>query len=138
MPVLTSKQVHASLKAVPNWYKRAETIVRTFQFEGFLKSISFVNRIAGKAQKWDHHPEIDVRFNQVTLTLTSHDEGGLTEKDFLLARQYDEVLAKYFTPRARCIPISAQERLMDANTNSPLAFQQDTAQFIKIITALKK
>jgi 4a-hydroxytetrahydrobiopterin dehydratase len=107
MPVLTARQVGIHLKALPNWSKRAETIVRTFQFEGFLKSISFVNRIAGKAQKCNHHPDIDVRFNKVTLTLTTHDEGGITQKDFSLARQCDEVLAKYFVPWARRIPISA-------------------------------
>jgi len=109
MPVLTSKQVGVSLKALPNWSKRAETIVCTFQFEGFLKSITFVNRIAGKAQKCNHHPDIDVRFNKVTLTLTTHDEGGITEKDFLLARQCDEVLAKYFVTWARRIPITTHE-----------------------------
>jgi 4a-hydroxytetrahydrobiopterin dehydratase len=103
MPVLTAKQVGVGLKVLPNWSKHAQSIVRTFQFEGFLKSITFVNRIAGKAQKCNHHPNIDIHFNTVTLTLTTHDEGGITEKDFLLARQCDEVLAKYFVPWARRI-----------------------------------
>jgi 4a-hydroxytetrahydrobiopterin dehydratase len=84
MPALTTKQVSLHLKAVPNWSKRAQTIFRTFKFEGFLKSIDFVNRIARKAQKINHHPDIDIRFNKVTLTLTTHDEGGITEKDFSL------------------------------------------------------
>jgi len=84
------------LKAVPNWSKRAQTILRTFKFDGFLKSIAFVNRIARKAQKINHHPDIDIRFNKVTLTLTTHDEGGLTEKDFSLARQCDAVFSKVF------------------------------------------
>ena len=56
----------------------------------------FVNHIARKAQKINHHPDIDIRFNKVTLTLTTHDEGGITEKDFSLARQCDEVLSKFF------------------------------------------
>ncbi len=98
MPSLTTKQVGVHLKAVPNWSKRAQTIVRTFQFEGFLNAIDFVNRIAKKAQKSDHHPDIDIRFNKVTLKLTTHDEGGITEKDFSLARQCDEVLSKFFAP----------------------------------------
>ena len=84
------------MKAVPNWSKRAQTILRTFKFDGFLKSIAFVNRIARKAQKINHHPDIDIRFNKVTLTLTTHDEGGLTEKDFSLARQCDAVFSKVF------------------------------------------
>jgi 4a-hydroxytetrahydrobiopterin dehydratase len=55
--------------------------------KGFLKSIDFVNRIARKAQKINHHPDIDIRFDKMTLTLTTHDEGGITEKDFSMARQ---------------------------------------------------
>jgi 4a-hydroxytetrahydrobiopterin dehydratase len=66
-----------------------------FKFAGFLKGIDFVNRIAAKAQKMNHHPDMDIRFDQVTLTLTTHDEGGITEKDFLLARQCDEVFSKF-------------------------------------------
>ena len=96
MPSLTAKQVSFHLKAVPCWSKRAQTILRTFKFEGFLKAIAFVNRIARKAQKLNHHPDIDIRFNKVTLTLTTHDEGGITEKDFALARQCDEVFSRFF------------------------------------------
>jgi 4a-hydroxytetrahydrobiopterin dehydratase len=95
MPALHSKQIKLHLQAVPNWSKRAQTILRTFKFEGFLKGIHFVNRIAAKAQKMNHHPDIDVRFDQVTLTLTTHDEGGITEKDFSLAKQCDEVFSKF-------------------------------------------
>jgi 4a-hydroxytetrahydrobiopterin dehydratase len=97
MPALHSKQIKLHLQAVPHWSKRAQTIFRTFKFEGFLKAIDFVNRIAAKAQKMNHHPDIDVRFDEVTLTLTTHDEGGITEKDFSLAKQCDEVFSKFFT-----------------------------------------
>ena len=69
--------------------------LRTFKFDGFLNSITFVNRIAMNANKMNHHPDIDIRFDQVTLTLTTHDEGGITEKDFSLARQCDEVFFKF-------------------------------------------
>jgi 4a-hydroxytetrahydrobiopterin dehydratase len=98
MPALTAKQVSLQLKTVPNWSKRAQTILRTFKFGGFLKSMDFVNRIARKAQKINHHPDINIRFNQVTLKLTTHDEGGITKKDFSLARQCDEVFSKFFVP----------------------------------------
>jgi 4a-hydroxytetrahydrobiopterin dehydratase len=90
MPVLTAQEISLHLKAIPNWSKRAKAIHRTFKFEGFLSSLAFVNRIAKRAQKMNHHPDIDVRFNKVTLALTTHDEGGLTENDFTLARQCDE------------------------------------------------
>ena len=98
MPALTTKQASLHLKAVPNWSKRAQTILRTFKFEGFLKSMDFVNRIARKAQKANHHPDIEIRFNKVTLKLTTHDEGGITAKDFSLARQCEEVFSEYFAP----------------------------------------
>jgi len=98
MPALTTKQVSLRLKSVPNWSKRARTISRTFEFEGFLKSINFVNRIARKAQRMNHHPDIEIRFDRVTLKLTTHDEGGITKKDFSLARQCEEVFSKHFAP----------------------------------------
>jgi 4a-hydroxytetrahydrobiopterin dehydratase len=95
MPALHSKEIKLHLQAVPDWSKRSQTIYRTFKFEGFLKGIDFVNRIAAKAQKMNHHPDIDVRFDEVTLTLSTHDEGGITEKDFTLAKQCDEVFSKF-------------------------------------------
>jgi 4a-hydroxytetrahydrobiopterin dehydratase len=94
MPALTNQQVSLHLKTVPNWSKRAKIISRTFKFEGFLKAVDFVNRVAKKAQKANHHPDIDIRFDQVTLKLTTHDQGGLTGKDFSLAGQCDELFAK--------------------------------------------
>lgn len=94
MPVLTVKEITLHLKAVPDWSKRAKTIHRTFEFTGFLDSIAFVNRIAKRAQTLNHHPDIDVHFNRVKLQLTTHDAGGLTEKDFALARQSDEDFAR--------------------------------------------
>ena len=99
MAALTAKQVSLHLKAVPNWSKRAQTILRTYRFEGFPKSIDFVNRISRKAQRIKHHPDIDIRFDKVTLKLTTHDEGGLTEKDFSLAQQCDEVFSKFLATR---------------------------------------
>jgi 4a-hydroxytetrahydrobiopterin dehydratase len=95
MATLLNKQIKLHLLAVPKWSKRAQAIHRTFKFDGFLKGIDFINRIAKRAQKMNHHPDIDIRFDQVTLTLTTHDEGGITEKDFALARQCDEVFSKF-------------------------------------------
>jgi 4a-hydroxytetrahydrobiopterin dehydratase len=95
MPALHNKQIKLHLQAVPNWSKRAQTIIRTFKFDGFLKGIDFVYQVARKAQKMNHHPDMDIRFDQVTLTLTTHDDGGITEKDFSLANQSDELFSKF-------------------------------------------
>jgi len=95
MPALTARQITAHLKIVPAWSKRKQTILRTFKFKGFLNGVDFVNRIAAKAQKMNHHPDIDIRFDHVTLALTTHDEGGITEKDFTIARQCDKVFSNF-------------------------------------------
>ena len=95
MTALTTKETRLRLKAVPDWSKRAKTVFRTFKFEDFLHSLDFVNRVAKKAQKLNHHPDIDIRYDQVKLALTTHDAGGLTEKDFTLAEQCDEVFARF-------------------------------------------
>ena len=98
MPALTSEQIILHLKTVPDWSERAQTIGRTFKFEDFMSGIDFVRRIAKQALKTNHHPDIDIRCGQVTLTLTTHDEGGITEKDFLLARQCDAVFSRFSAP----------------------------------------
>jgi len=94
MSSLPQKKVSIALKSVPNWSKHGLLIRRTFKFKDFLKSIEFVTRVARKAQKANHHPDIDIRYDKVTLALTTHDEGGLTEKDFSLARECDEIFEK--------------------------------------------
>ena len=95
MPASTAKQISLHLKTVPEWTKRAQTIGRTFKFVDFLHSLDFVNRVAKKAHKLNQHPDIDIRYDKVKLTLTTHDAGGLTEIDFTLAEQCDEVFAKF-------------------------------------------
>ncbi len=95
MPALTTQQVSLRLKAIPDWSKRGLTIGRTFTFEDFMTGIDFVRRIAKQALKIQHHPDIDIRHDNVTLTLTTQDEGGITEKDFSLARKCDEVYSRF-------------------------------------------
>jgi 4a-hydroxytetrahydrobiopterin dehydratase len=96
MPALTAKQVVLQLQALPDWSKHGRSIRRTFEFADFLESVDFVDRIARKAQRMQHHPDIDIRYDQVILTLTTHDAGGLTEKDFSLAAQCREIFSKFF------------------------------------------
>jgi 4a-hydroxytetrahydrobiopterin dehydratase len=91
MPKLTVAQIKSALVAVPDWKKTGVTLARTFAFKDFPAVIRFVNAVAKLAEKAGHHPDIDIRWNRVTLTLTTHSEGGLTEKDFKLARQVDRL-----------------------------------------------
>jgi 4a-hydroxytetrahydrobiopterin dehydratase len=78
-----------ALTALPLWKRDGEVISRRFAFKDFPAAMAFVNAVANLAEQAQHHPDIDVRWNQVTLALTTHDAGGLTEKDFALARECD-------------------------------------------------
>ena len=89
MKKLSAPEIKATLAIVPDWKKKGRTIVRTYQFKDFPAAIKFVNAVAELAEQAWHHPDIDIRWNKVTLALTTHDAGGLTEKDFALARKFD-------------------------------------------------
>jgi 4a-hydroxytetrahydrobiopterin dehydratase len=91
MEKLTSSQINSALASVPEWKLDGDNIKRTYQFKDFPAAIQFVNSIAGPAEKANHHPDIDIRWNKVTLALSTHDSGGLTEKDFSLAKQFDRL-----------------------------------------------
>lgn len=91
MSKLSSAQIKAALPSVPQWRRKASVISRTFQFADFVVAMKFVNAVARSAEKACHHPDIDVRWNTVTLALTTHDAGGLTEKDFVLAAKCDKL-----------------------------------------------
>ncbi len=85
--------VIAQLTLMPGWERRGPAIMREFQFKDFPEAIKFVNAVADAAEQAWHHPDIDIRWNKVKITLTTHDAGGVTGKDFALARTLD-ILAK--------------------------------------------
>ena len=89
MAKLTPKEIKAALPLVSQWQKKGSLIRRTFVFKDFPAAMKFVNAVARLAEKAGHHPDIDIRWNKVTLALTTHDEGGLTEKDFALGKKFD-------------------------------------------------
>ena len=91
MKKFTANQIKTARTGVPDWAKRGTAIARTFQFKDFPAAIKFVDAVAELAEQAWHHPDIDIRWNKVTLTLTTHDAGGLTKKDFVLARKFDEL-----------------------------------------------
>jgi 4a-hydroxytetrahydrobiopterin dehydratase len=90
---LDEARIILSLAALPNWTRRDQVIARTFVFPDFVAAMQFVNAAADLAEQAQHHPDMDIRWNRVTLALTTHDAGGLTKQDFELARQCD-ALAK--------------------------------------------
>ena len=91
MPKLTPDQINERLATVPAWQKNDAMISRTYKFKDFLAAMEFVKRVAPLAEQANHHPDIDIRWNKVTLALTTHSEGALTEKDFDLAQKCDRL-----------------------------------------------
>ena len=92
MSELTPDQIKAALPSLKDWKKSAATIGRTFQFKDFAAAMNFVNNVAKVAEEANHHPDIDIRWNKVTLHLTTHNAGGLTENDVALAQKIDRLV----------------------------------------------
>jgi len=91
MTSLTSDQVTAELAATPGWELADGQITRTVTRKDFRDSLLFVNAVGFLAERANHHPDIFVSWNKVTLTLVTHSAGGLTANDFALARQINDL-----------------------------------------------
>lgn len=86
---LNAESVRSWLQAHKGWKRRSNQLTKDFDFLSFRDSIVFVNRVATLADDFDHHPDIDIRYDTVRVTLSTHDVGGITEKDLNLAEQID-------------------------------------------------
>ncbi len=91
MSILTSEQVATELAATPGWLVSDGQLTRTVTRRDFRDALLFVNAVGFLAERADHHPDIAIAWNAVTLTLSTHSAGGLTEKDFALARQISDL-----------------------------------------------
>jgi 4a-hydroxytetrahydrobiopterin dehydratase len=86
---LTDDQINQRLKSAEGWDQDGNQIRKTYQLESFPAALVFVNTVGHLAEAADHHPDILVQYRKVTLTLSTHSAGGLTDKDFDLATQID-------------------------------------------------
>lgn len=89
--LLTDSEIAAFLGSHPHWEKKGKEITRTFEFKDFNESLGFVTRVGLEAERMFHHPDIDIRWSKVTLTLSTHSEGGLTGQDTDLAAFCDGI-----------------------------------------------
>ena len=89
MPKLTDTEIARRLQTLQQWVREGDAIRRTFSFAKFADGIRFVDRVAAAADAMDHHPDIDIRYTTITMTLSTHSAGGLTAKDFELAAKID-------------------------------------------------
>ncbi len=86
---LNDESIDGWLKGRKGWKRSGATLTKKFEFQSFRDSIVFVNRVASLADDLDHHPDIDIRYTTIGLSLTTHSAGGVTEKDLKLAEKID-------------------------------------------------
>ena len=91
MSTLSAEEARSRLASLPGWQIDSGELVKTFQFKDFLAALRFVNLVGDASEAAGHHPDIEIRYNRVRLSLVTHSAGGLTSKDFDLARQADHL-----------------------------------------------
>lgn len=89
---LAREAIQKRLGEMTGWTQVGDTIQKQFAFESFMQAIRFVNRVAERAEEDDHHPDITINYRKVLLSLSTHSEGGLTRKDFILAKKIEGAL----------------------------------------------
>ncbi|MFN3693413.1 MAG: 4a-hydroxytetrahydrobiopterin dehydratase [Ignavibacterium sp.] len=91
MTALTNQQILDQLKSLNNWIYVNNSISKEFEFRDFIQAMAFVNSVALEAEKMDHHPDILIYgWNKVKINISTHSAGGVTEKDFQLAKKIEE------------------------------------------------
>jgi 4a-hydroxytetrahydrobiopterin dehydratase len=91
MPPLSKDEVNARLADLQGWKRDDDEIEKEYKFADFKEAMAFVNQVADLAEAANHHPEIEINYNRVEIALSTHSEGGITEKDFALAAEIDGV-----------------------------------------------
>jgi 4a-hydroxytetrahydrobiopterin dehydratase len=91
MARLSDEEIEERLADLQGWGREGDAIRRTFKLDDFKGSVDFVNRLTPEAEGMNHHPDLEISWNEVTVTITTHSEGGLTANDFELARRIDGV-----------------------------------------------
>jgi len=90
---LSDLEIQRALGGLAGWSRRGDTLVKTYAFDRFADGIAFVGRVARVADEMDHHPDIDIRYTKVTMSLSTHDAGGITQSDLALAQKIEGVVS---------------------------------------------
>lgn len=93
MPPLSDIEIHRALASLPGWSRRGASLVKAYHFASFPAGIAFLARVAEEAERLAHHPDVDIRYTKVQFSLTTHDAGGITAADFVLARTIEGLAA---------------------------------------------
>jgi 4a-hydroxytetrahydrobiopterin dehydratase len=92
MALLAKKEIQHALLELNGWMLEKKELRRTFELADFIRALGFVNSVALVAERANHHPDIDIRWNKITLSLSTHSEGGITPKDISMAREIDSLI----------------------------------------------
>ena len=88
---LSDLEIQRALGDLAGWSRRGDALVKTFTFDKFARGIAFVDRIAVAADRMNHHPDIDIRYTKIQISLSTHDAGGITQNDLKLAKEIEEL-----------------------------------------------
>jgi 4a-hydroxytetrahydrobiopterin dehydratase len=91
MALLTDTEIQEALTSLSGWQRNGIAIQRVFRFPDFKVAMQFVNKVAEKAEQANHHPDIDIRYNTITMALVSHDSGGVTQRDVRMAEAINKI-----------------------------------------------
>jgi 4a-hydroxytetrahydrobiopterin dehydratase len=91
MAALSKTEIREKLKSLPEWSLSGNAIHKKFAFKSFMPAIAFVNKVAEAAEQANHHPDITINYSLVGISLSTHSEAGVTEKDFHLAEAIDKI-----------------------------------------------
>ncbi len=89
MAKLTDAAITMALVGLPGWSREGDTLTKVYTFQTFPAGVSFVDRVAVAAEEAGHHPDITINYTRITMSLSTHDEGGVTEKDVALAQRIE-------------------------------------------------
>jgi len=95
MAALSKVEIQQNLKEMHGWMHLGKAIQKKYTLKSFMPAVALVNKIAEAAEKAEHHPDITINYNIVGISLSTHSEGGITQKDFDLARQIDKLAATH-------------------------------------------
>ena len=98
---LKKDEIKARLAGMSGWKLDDDEIEKTFQFTDFKEAMAFVNRVADAAEGMDHHPDIEIKYNKVELTLSTHSEGGVTDQDVQLAERIEAAVSTDGAPASQ-------------------------------------
>jgi len=99
MTRLSDQAINAALAELPGWSRSGDAIEATYERATFPDAVAFVTRVAFLAEAANHHPDLDIRWRKVRVVLSTHDEGGITDKDLDLARSIEAVAAEAQGPQ---------------------------------------